>query len=100
MGGRRRIVELLVVRFAAANDVVLVRLRQGGEVSEIVDPLLHRDKAGSGDTVTACRDKCGVSGLITDRVLGAVFVTGQVETEICVAVLESVDNLIDLKPVR
>ncbi|MNF01405.1 hypothetical protein D3C80_2003900 [compost metagenome] len=78
MGPRGGIVEFFVVAAPAAHAVVLFLRRHGVEGVEVVQPLLQRQVARSVQSFSEAADQGGGLGIVF-RVLGAVFIAGQVQ---------------------
>jgi hypothetical protein len=60
----------------------LIGLRQRFKRVEIMDPLLGRDKAGAIDSRPHVFSDGGIDGRAAFRVLGAVFISRQIEPAI------------------
>ncbi len=94
MRGFRRVSQFLIVAYPATDDVVARSDRLRFEQVEIVHPLLYRDEARAVGAGTASADESGRDRVVPDRVLGAVFVSGQVQGR---AILEGIGYLVEVE---
>ncbi|KGD44073.1 hypothetical protein DO70_6535 [Burkholderia pseudomallei] len=92
VGGR--VLELLVVVLAAADDAVHFVARNLAHLAEVVHPLLNRDEARAVEPRALAGHERDFERLVALRVLGAVLVAGQVAV---VRVTERVRRRIELE---